>query len=86
MSRALTLHRSIVPLPDRKRYLERLRARRAYFVGASCRFWAFEENDLAGAFIEFVEADDEDTLAAALEKAPEQIIDSGRIYLEVELK
>ena len=85
MSRALTIQRSIVPLSDRKKFMEKLRTRRAYYAAANCRFWVFEETDLAGAFIEFIEAADEDTLASALAKAPEQFVDAARVYHEVEL-
>ncbi|HEX5436386.1 MAG TPA: hypothetical protein VFW98_04465 [Gemmatimonadaceae bacterium] len=86
MPRALTMQRSIVPLGDRKKFLERLRARRQYFTGANCQFWAFEESDLPGAYVEFIEASDERTLAAAVSGAPEHLIEAVRIYHEVELK
>ena len=85
MARALTLQRSIVPLGDRRKYLERLSARKAYYVRANCRFWVFEEADLAGAFMEFMEASDGDTLSRALQGAPESVIDAARIYQEVEI-
>jgi hypothetical protein len=86
VSRALTIQRSIVPLSDRKKFMEKLRTRRAYYASSNCRFWVFEETDLAGAFIEFIEAGDEHTLASALSKAPEQFVDAARIYHEVELE
>jgi hypothetical protein len=86
MSRSLTIQRSIVPLPERKRYLERLRSRRRYYEEAGCRFSVFEEIDLHGAFIEFIEANDADTLSAALAGAPEQSLEAARMYQEVELK
>ena len=85
MARALTFQRNIVPLADRKRYLERLTARRDYFRAAKCRFWTFEETDLAGAFLEFIEADDEETLEAAITNAPDQFVEAARIYREVAL-
>lgn len=85
VARALTMRRSIVPLNDRKKFMQKLRARRAYYTGAGCHFWVFEESDLAGAFVEFVEAADQDTLARALASAPEQVVDGARIYQEVEL-
>lgn len=85
MSRALTIHRSIVPATDRKKFLQKLRARRDYYGRQRCHFWAFEERDLAGAFIEFIEAADAETLARALAEAPEAVIDAARIYEEVEL-
>ncbi|HET7564923.1 MAG TPA: hypothetical protein VFJ96_08005 [Gemmatimonadaceae bacterium] len=86
MPRALTLQRSIVPPADRKKFMERLRARRSYYTGANCEFWVFEESDMPGAYIEFIEAADERTLADALTGAPQHVLDAARIYHEVELK
>ncbi|HEY9450308.1 MAG TPA: hypothetical protein VIQ60_11205 [Gemmatimonadaceae bacterium] len=83
--RSLTIQRSIVPLSDRKKYMHKLRARKAYYTSAKCRFWVFEETDLAGAFIEFIEAEDPALLAKALAEAPESLVDASRIYQEVEL-
>lgn len=85
MTRALTFQRNIVPLADRKRYLQRLKTRRDFFRGAACRFWTFEETDLTGAFIEFIEADDDATLERAVACAPDQFVEAPRIYREVEL-
>jgi len=82
--RWLTLQRSIVPAGDRKKFMERLRARRAYYAEAKCGFWIFEESGLPGALIEFVEAPDRETLESALAGAPDHIVDTGRIYREVE--
>ena len=53
MPRALVMKRTIVPLPDRARYMERLQKRKAYYASAGCNFWVFEEAALNGAFIEF---------------------------------
>ncbi len=85
MSRALTFQRTVVTPSERKKYYERLRARRAHYTKASCRFWVFEEVGLAGAFIEFIEAPDADALSAALSDAPDQVVESARIYREVEI-
>lgn len=85
MARSLTMRRSIVPLSDRKKFLQKLKSRRAYFVDAGCKFWVFEESDLAGAFVEFVEADDAKTLAKALADASDQPADAVRIYEEVDV-
>jgi hypothetical protein len=79
------MRRSIVPLSERKKFLEKIKVRRSYYAGASCHFWMFEESDLAGAFVEFIEADDADTLAKALAGSPDQPADAVRIYEEVEL-
>jgi len=58
MPKVLTMHRKIVPPPERKKYMERLRAKRDYYGRANCRFWACEETGLQGAFLEFFEAPD----------------------------
>jgi hypothetical protein len=82
--RWLTLQRSIVPAGERKKFMEGLSARREYYETAKCGFWVFEESGLPGAVIEFVEAADRATLEGALAGAPDHIVDSGRIYREVE--
>jgi hypothetical protein len=79
------MRRSIVPLADRKKFLQKAKARRTYFVNADCKFWVFEESDLAGAFVEFIEADDAKTLAKALADSPEQPADAARIYEAVDV-
>lgn len=86
MSRTLTAQRFVVPRAQRKKHIERMRARRAYYLGAGCRFWVFEEIDLTGAFMEFIEAGDAATLKAALANAPERFNDPARIYQEMELE
>jgi hypothetical protein len=83
VSRWLTLQRSIVPASDRKKFMERLGARRTYYEAAGCRFWVFEESGLPGAVIEFVEAGDRETLLSALTAAPDHVVDAARIYQEV---
>jgi hypothetical protein len=85
MPRALSIKRSIVPLSERTKYLERLKTRKDYYKRAVCEFWVFEEAALTGAFIEFVEAADAATLEAAHAGAPEPVLDPARIYTEVEL-
>jgi hypothetical protein len=83
--RALIFQRAIVPLAERERYLQRVRTRRSYYRAANCRFWLFEETDLAGAFLEFIEAVDRDTLTAALGDGPDELLEGARIFREVEL-
>ena len=85
MARALTIQRTIVPQAERKRYFERVRQRRDYYKRANCNLWVCEEAGLPGAFIEFTEAPDRASLAAAHAAAPEALIDPGRVYVEVEL-
>ena len=85
MPRALTIHRTTVTPADRPRYFERLKRKRAYYTSANCRFWVFEEAGLPGAFLEFVEAPDTQTLAQAQAAAPDPLLDPGRVYTEVEI-
>lgn len=85
MSRVLLMQRSIVPKRDRAGYMQRLREKRDYYAKANCRFWAFEEALLQGAFLEFIESADADTLIRAHEGAPDRVLDAMRIYQEVEL-
>lgn len=85
MARALFMKRTIVPLPERVRYVERLKKRKAYYASAGCSFWVFEESSLRGAFIEFTEAPDRMTLFTALTEAPDQVLDANRIYQEISL-
>jgi hypothetical protein len=86
MARSLTLQRSIVPANQRKEYIERLQHRRDHYSRANCRFWVFEETGLPGAFLEFAEAADPATLAAAHAAAPGAMGESARIYQEVEIR
>ena len=85
MPKALTIQRSTVPSPELNNYLNRLKALRSHYAGANCRFWVFEETALPGAFIEFTEADDEQTLALAHAGAPHKTLDPSRVYHEVDL-
>ncbi len=79
------MHRTVIRPVDRKAFLERLRTKERHYTAAGCRFWVFEEEALPGAFVEFCEADDARTLAAAHASAPDLILDPSRIYTQVEL-
>ena len=85
MGRALTIQRSVIPAADRAKQLERLRGKRDHYTARQCRYWVFEEAAVHGAFLEFVEADSADAIAAAHASAPDAPIDATRIYVEVEL-
>ena len=86
MSRALTIQRTLVTPPERERFHEKLRRKQEYYAGANCRFWVFEEAGLPGAFLEFVEAADAETLSRAHAAAPDPVLDPNRVYMEVELR
>ena len=66
-------------------FYDMARHRRAYFEAAGCRYWVFEQSMTPGAFIEFAEAPDADTLAAALRAQAGDAFD-GPIYSEVETR
>ena len=85
MPRALTIQRSTVPSAERANYTKRLKALRSHYATANCKFWVFEETSLPGAFVEFTEADNEETLSAAHASAPHKTLDPSRVYQEVEL-
>lgn len=85
MPRALTVQRTLVTPPERKKFAERLKRNREYYAQANCRYWVFEEAGLPGAFLEFFEAPDPQTLARAHASSPERVLDPARIYHEVEL-
>ena len=85
MPRALTIQRSTVPAAERANYTKRLKALRSHYESSNCRFWVFEETSLPGAFIEFTEADDEQTLSSAHANAPHKTLDPTRVYQEVKL-
>ncbi len=86
MPRALTIQRTLVTPGERERFHDQLRRKQDYYTKANCRFWAFEEAELPGAFLEFFEAADAETLARAHASAPEPILDPNRVYREVELR
>lgn len=83
--RVLTIQRTLVTPPDRGKFAVRLQQKRAYYAQAGCRYWVFEETSLPGAFLEFFEAPDADTLSKAHAAAPERVLDPARVYHEVEL-
>ena len=65
MARALTIERSKVSRHERDSYFAGLRERRDRLRTASCNFWVYEDPSEPGLFVEFTEARDVDTLAAA---------------------
>ncbi len=85
MARALTMHRVTVPSKGRDKYLASVKEREAHYTKQKCRFWVFEEVELRGVFIEFMEADDIKTLAAAHKQAPGQVLGQLPIYHQLEI-
>ena len=66
-------------------FYDTARHRRAYFEAAGCRYWVFEQPTAPGTIVEFAEAPDPETLAAALRA---QAVDAfgGPIFAEVETR
>jgi hypothetical protein len=86
MPRVLSVQRTLITPPDRKKFAVRLQRKQAHYAQEGCRYWVFEEAGLPGAFLEFFEAPDAKTLAKAHASAPERVLDPARVYQEVELK
>lgn len=85
MARAISIRHTVVPLADRKQFHDRARAARAHYSGHGCHYWLFEEGSLPGAYVEFFEANDRETLIRAHRGAPDPVRESARMYVEVEL-
>ena len=85
MPRAISFRHTVVPLGDKKEFRARARAARSYYAGVGCQYVLFEEATLPGAYVEFFEANDRDTLLRAHRGAPDPVRDSARMYVEVEL-
>lgn len=85
MKRVLTMMQRTLASDELSDFYDTARHRRAYFEAAGCRYWVFEQNTTPGAVIEFAEAPDADTLAAALRAQAGDPFD-GPIYSEVETR
>lgn len=85
MPRALSMRHTIVPAAEKADFRERARQSLAHYSGKGCNYWLFEEAGLPGAYLEFFEAGDRDTLQRAHGDAPMPVLDSARLYIQVEL-
>lgn len=85
MARAISMRHTIVPSGDRDEFRERASRARAHYTSAGCQYWLFEEGSLSGAYVEFFEASDPETLSRAHRGSPDPLIESARMYVEVEL-
>jgi hypothetical protein len=83
--RAISIRQTIVPSGERDEFRERARQSRSHYSGKGCRYWLFEEASLPGAYVEFFEGNDRDALLAAHREAPQPVLESARMYVEVEL-
>lgn len=85
MARAISMRHTVVPAAERNKFRERARRALAHYSGNGCHYWLFEEASLPGAYVEFCEANDRDTLLRAHREAPRPVLESARMYVEVEL-
>ena len=85
MPRAISMRQTVVPTGDRDEFIERASRSRAHYGGRGCSYWLFEEATLPGAYVEFFEASDRSKLLEAHRDAPQPILESARMYVEVEL-
>jgi hypothetical protein len=85
VARAISMRHTIVPSRDKGAFRERASRIRAHYTSAGCHYWLFEEGSLPGAYVEFFEASDPDTLSRAHRGSPDPIIETARMYVEVEL-
>ena len=79
------MRQTIVTSGDRDEFRERARRSQSHYAGKGCRYWLFEESSLPGAYMEFFESNDRETLLAAHRDAPQPVLESARMYVEVEL-
>ena len=84
MPRAITMRHTVVPSGERNEFRARARAMREHYADAGCRYWLYEEDALPGAYVEFYEASDKETLAKAHRARPDHALEGARMYIEVE--
>ena len=80
--RAVSMRHTVVPSGDRDAFRTRSREARTHYTSAGCRYWVYEEDDLHGAYVEFFEAPDKETLEKAHLTAKQP---PSRLYIEVDL-
>ena len=81
----MSFRQTIVPSAERDEFREHARRSRSHYSAKGCHYWLFEEASLPGAYVEFFEAKDRDALVAAHREAPQPVLESARMYVEVEL-
>jgi hypothetical protein len=85
VARAMSIRHTIVPSAERDEFRDRAGRSSKHYSAAGCNYWLFEESALPGAYVEFFEAPDPETLQRAHNAAPQPILESARMYVEVEL-
>lgn len=70
MPRALSVRQAKVAPDDRADFRFQAIRARAHYASSGCHYWLFESDTEFGAFLEFVEAPDGETLRLARRLAP----------------
>ena len=85
MARAISMRHTVATAGDKKEFRERAKASRTHYTKAGCQYWLFEEAGLPGAYVEFFEGPDRESLLRAHQTAPKPVMESARMYVEVDL-
>ncbi len=70
MPRALSIRQTKVAPDDRADFRFQAMRARAHYASSGCNYWVFESDAESGAFVEFIEAPDGETLRLARRLAP----------------
>jgi hypothetical protein len=84
MPRAVSMRHTVVPSGNRDEFRAKAAETRSHYSGAGCRYWLYEEDELPGAYVEFFEASDLETLERA-HRSAQGAHAAARVYVEVEL-
>lgn len=76
------MRHTVVTGSDRDAFRTRARDTRAHYSAAGCHYWVYEEDGLQGAYVEFFEGPDAETLTRAHRGATQP---PSRLYIEVDL-
>jgi hypothetical protein len=79
------MRHTIVPAAERREFREQAARARAHYSRAGCNYWLFEESSLPGAYVEFFEARDAESLLRAHRESSNPATESARMYVEVDL-
>jgi len=83
--RAVSMRHTVVPSAEREAFHRQATASRAHYSSSGCRYWLYQEDGLPGAYVEFFEAPDKETLQRAQRAAGPAATTTSRLYIEVEL-
>ena len=74
-----------MPAGESDGFRVRARQSRQHYASAGCRYWLYEELALPGAYVEFFEAAEKETLEHAHRGSSDGGMGDARLYIEVDL-